>query len=99
MREEAFNKNKPANYARVKLKVWRYVRYDHASGSIDVRYYEAEGENQAALFDFLLWTWGKQQSRLSHGIPKILLWDKGSANTSHGIRNLLDALGVDRRFS
>jgi hypothetical protein len=97
MREEEFNRNKPANYAHVKLKVWRYVRYDHASGSIDVRYYEAEGENQAALFDFLLWTWGKQENRLSHGIPRILLWDKGSANTSHGICNLLDALGVDHR--
>jgi hypothetical protein len=97
MRDEDFNRNKPANIEKVKLKVWRYVRYDHASGSIDVRYYEAAGENQAALFDFLLYTWGKQEHRLSYGAPKILLWDKGSANTSHGVCNLLDALGVDHR--
>lgn len=97
MRDEEFYKNKPDNYNKIKLKVWRYVRYDHASGTVDVRYYEAAGENQASLFEFLLWTWGKQPCRLSHGVPKILLWDKGSANTSHAIQKLLDALGVDHR--
>ena len=97
MRAEEFYKNKLENYTKVVLKVWRYVRYDHASGSLDVRYFEAAGENQNSLFEFLLWTWGKQDSRLSHGIPKILLWDKGSANTSNAIKNLLDALGVDHQ--
>ena len=94
MDEAVFNKNKPGNAAKIKLKVWRYVRYDHASASIDIRYFEAAGENQAVLFDFLMWTWGKQESRLSHGVPKRLLWDKGSANTSAAVCNLLDALGV-----
>lgn len=94
MREEAFNKNKPVALEKVKLKVWRYTRYDHASRSIDVRYYEAAGENQASLFEFLLYTWGKAEGRLSYGVPQMLLWDKGSANTSAGIRRLLDALGV-----
>jgi len=97
MTEAEFNKNKPAAANKVKLKVWRYVRYDHASGSLDVRYFEAAGENQRSLFDFLLYTWGEQQHRLSHGIPQILLWDKGSANTSHAIIRMLDALGVDHR--
>lgn len=94
MTEAEFNKNKPAAMDKVKLKVWRYVRYDHASGSLDVRYFEAAGENQRSLFEFLLWTWGEQPQRLSYGIPKLLLWDKGSANTSAGIKRLLDALGV-----
>lgn len=97
MRDEEFYKNKLENFAKVQLKVWRYVRYDHASGSVDVRYFEAAGENQRSLFDFLLWTWGKQANRVSHGIPRILLWDKGSANTSTAIKNLLDALGVDHQ--
>jgi len=74
--------------------VWRYVRYDHASGSLDVRYFEAAGENQRSLFEFLLWTWGEQPNRVSHGRPTRLLWDKGSANTSGAICRLLDALGV-----
>lgn len=94
MSAELFNKNKPAALEAVKLKVWRYTRYDHASRAIDVRYFEAAGENQASLFEFLMWTWGQQAGRLSHGVPKMLLWDKGSANTSAGIRRLLDALGV-----
>ena len=97
MRAEEFYKNKLENYTKVQLKVWRYVRYDHASGSVDVRYFEAAGENQHSLFEFLLWTWGKQECRVSHGIPKMLLWDKGSANTSTAIKNLLDALGVDHQ--
>ena len=97
MRDEEFYKNKLENFAKVTLKVWRYVRYDHASGSVDMRYFEAAGENQHSLFEFLLWTWGKQEHRVSHGIPKILLWDKGSANTSNAIKNLLDALGVDHQ--
>lgn len=94
MTESKFYKNKLDAYAKVKLKCWRYVRYDHASGVVDVRYYEAEGENQTVLFDFLMWTWGKQEGRLNYGVPKLLLWDKGSANTSHAIQNLLDALDV-----
>ncbi|KAF0205509.1 MAG: integrase rve superfamily [Gallionellaceae bacterium] len=97
MRAEEFYKNKLENFAKVVLKVWRYVRYDHASGSVDVRYFEAAGENQHSLFEFLLWTWCKQANRLSHGVPKMLLWDKGSANTSNAIKSLLDALGVDHQ--
>lgn len=95
MTAEQFNKNKPLAMEKVKLKVWRYVRYDHASGCLDVRYFEAAGENQTSLFEFLMWTWGKQANRLSHGVPKRLLWDKGSANTSASIKRLLDALGVE----
>lgn len=94
MTESKFYKNKLDAFAKVKLKCWRYVRYDHASGVVDVRYYEAEGENQAVLFDFLMWTWGRQDGRLNYGVPKLLLWDKGSANTSHAIQSLLDALDV-----
>jgi transposase InsO family protein len=94
MTEAKFYKNKHENYAKVKLKVWRYVRVDHFSGVIDVRYFETAGENQGVLFDFLMWTWGRQEGRLNFGVPKLLLWDKGSANTSHAIQNLLDGLGV-----
>lgn len=94
-RESEWYKNKPQNVAKVQNKVWRYVRTDHASGDIDLRYYVAAGESQALLFDFLMWTWGRQPQRVSHGIPKILVWDKGSANTAYGIRCLLDALEVE----
>jgi len=95
MTDAEFNKNKPAAMNKIALKVWRYVRYDHASRYIDVKYYQAAGENQYSLFDFLLHTWGEQPHRVAFGVPKKLLWDKGSERTSPAVCNFLDALGVD----
>lgn len=95
MRDDMFYKNKLENTAKIKQKVWRYVRVDHASGVIDAHYIEAAGESQAAMFEFLMHTWGKQAGRLNHGVPQLLLWDKGSANTAGAINRLLEALGVE----
>ncbi len=94
IRDDEFYKNKLENVAKIKLKVWRYVLTDHYSNSTLVRYYQAKGENQANLFDFLLYCWQKLDGRLLHGVPKILLWDKGSANTAAAIKNALRALQV-----
>lgn len=94
MRDREFNKNKLSNYAKVKLKVWRYVKYDKASGALTVRYFESAGENQHSLFEFLMYAWGKQEGRLAHGVPLFLLWDKGSANMGSAIQNLLKHLEV-----
>lgn len=97
MEADKFYKNKLENYAKIKLKVWRYVLYDHTSATIAVRYYEAAGENAATLFDFLMWAWSRRDDREFCGVPKILMWDKGSANTSAPIVSLLDALEVDHQ--
>lgn len=94
MRDRDFYKNKLENYAKVKYKVWRYTLYDRASGVIIPWYVEAAGENQHSLFQFLMFAWGKQDGRLFHGVPQLLYWDKGSANTSSAIKNLLDHLEV-----
>jgi hypothetical protein len=94
MRDRDFYKNKLENFAKVKFKVWRYVMYDKASGLITAWYCESAGENQHNLFDFLMFAWGHVGGRLSHGLCKYLLWDKGSANTSHAVQNMLRALGV-----
>lgn len=94
MRDRDFYKNKLENYAKVKYKVWRYTLYDRASGIIIPWYVEAAGENQHSLFQFLMFAWGKQDGRLFHGVPQLLYWDKGSANTSSAIKNLLDHLEV-----
>ena len=94
LRDDELYKNKLDAVAKIKLKVWRYVAYDHFSSTIFVRYYEAAGENQQILFDFLMWCWQQQEGRLAYGLPRLLLWDKGSANTSRGLQNLCEALGV-----
>lgn len=94
MHDDEFYKNKLDNYAKLKLKVWRYVLYDRASGALQVWYTEAPGESQHSLFEFLMYAWGKSTGSLFHGVPLYLLWDKGSANTSSAIKNLLKHLEV-----
>lgn len=94
MEDKEFYKNKLENYAKIKLKVYRYVDYDKASGAIVPWYVEAAGESQHNLFDFLMFAWGKQPGRLIHGVPRYLVWDKGSANTSAAIKGLLAQLEV-----
>lgn len=95
MDERKFNARKPKDLSRVSnLRVLRYAITDHTSGTVIARYYNAAGEDQRTLFDFLMWAFHKQADRVMHGVPWMLVWDAGSANTSHGIRNLLTALGV-----
>ena len=95
IRDDEAYKNKPEAINKVgSLKVWRYVLTDHYSGALYVHYYQAAGETQTNLYDFLLHAWQQQQEKILHGVPQILLWDKGSANTSKGICNALDALDV-----
>ena len=94
MRDDKFYKNKLENYARVLLKVWRYVLHDHAASEIIPWYVEAKGETSANLFEFLMFAWGKQRERAFHGAPKLLMLDPGSANTAHTTKNFIAALGT-----
>ena len=95
MEDREFYKNKLENFAKVQFKVFRYVLWDGASGAVMPWYTEAAGESQASLFNFLMYVWSKQDGRLFHGVPKVLIWDKGSANTSHAIKSLLASLEVE----
>lgn len=94
IRDDQWYKNKPEGDANILLKVWRYVLYDHASAVIIPWYVEARGESADNMFQFLMHAWGRNSARPFHGAPKMLLWDKGSANTSHPIKNVLRALDV-----
>lgn len=95
MRDREFYKNKLDSLAKVKFKVYRYVLYDKASATVVPWYCEAQGENQHNLFKFLMYAWGARDDRLFHGVPRYLLWDKGSANLSAPIKNLLKQLEVE----
>jgi len=88
-------KNKPHNLEKLKNKrVLRYVMTDHYSGALKVLYFEGSGETQELLIKFLIWAFSKQSDHLMHGVPLILQWDKGSANTSHMAKAFLEHLGV-----
>lgn len=96
IRDDEAYKNKPERIEGLKaLKLWRYVLVDHFSNTVLVRYYQAAGESAANLYDFLLWCWARNERRPMHGVPKLLVWDKGSANTSAAVQTALRVLGVD----
>jgi len=90
-------KNKPFLEDKAHLKVWRYVLTDHYSGTVCVRYYQTPGESKEVLWDFLLYCWGKKNdpNYVFHGVPELLVWDKGSANTSKAVANAMDSLRVN----
>jgi len=96
MRESEFNKNKPENYLKQKTRLYRYVLVDHFSGAFFFYYYDAKGENQINLFDFLQRAWGhKEDERYPfRGVPSILMMDAGSANKSRAVLAMLEHLDV-----
>lgn len=94
IRDDEFYKNKLDRLAKVQFKCWRYVLWDHASSAVIPWYVEAAGESPVNLYRFLMHAWGRQKGRRFHGVPKILMWDKGSANTATPVQNLLRALEV-----
>jgi hypothetical protein len=95
MRDDEIYKNKPAWVEKVgNLKCWRYVLVDHYTNVVLFRYYQAAGETPENLYDFLLWCWQRIEGRPFHGVPKLLVWDKGSANTASAVKRAMKALQV-----
>lgn len=94
MERDQFYKNKPHNLARViNDLVTRYVITDHTSGVILLRYYLG-GETAASITEFFLWAISERVGCPVHGVPSILMLDKGAANTSGLFLNLLRRLDV-----
>lgn len=97
MDEAKFYKNKPANFGKItNERVLRYVCVDHCTGAFFCYYYNVAGENTETMFDFLMRAMGEKDKQHNpfEGVPKILYWDKGSANQSALITNLLQGLGI-----
>ena len=96
MDEREFYKNKPQNYEKIKTRLLRYVLTDHFSGAFFFWYYDASGESQNNLYDFLLRAWSfKVDARYPfRGVPFFILMDRGSANTSKAVVAFLGRLGV-----
>ena len=92
MDEATFYKNKPHNFGKIaRDRVLRYVCVDHCTGAFYCRYYNVSGENAETMFDFLMRAMGSKDKQHNpfEGVPKILYWDKGSANQSSLILALL----------
>lgn len=95
MDEKEFYKNKPQNIAKtLDQRVTRYVICDHYSGAIYVEYVHGTESSENITQVFLNAIQRRSNSDLLHGVPDILIMDKGSANTSALFLNLLDRLGI-----
>jgi hypothetical protein len=95
MDERTFNERKPGALAKINnLRVMRYAVTDHTSGAVYCKYYNAAGEDQFTLFEFLMDAFHARKDQMMHGVPSMLVWDAGSANMAQTIQNLLTSLAV-----
>lgn len=96
MAANEFYKNKPKNLSRIAQdRVWSYEITDHTSGWIYVQYVMG-AESGQNLCEVLMSAMAERGGPdVMHGVPKILMMDPGSANTSAMTRNLCRALGIE----
>lgn len=96
MEKDAFYKNKPQNFKEIeKDRVWRYVITDHASGVIFVQYVLGAESATNLIEAFINATQKRHKHDPFHGLPEMLMMDKGSANTSKSFETLLRAVDVE----
>lgn len=95
MEEKEFYKNKPENMKKAeKDRVIRYVITDHYSGWLYVEYVTGAEDSTNLTNVFLNAIQQRSRQEPMHGVPHILMMDKGSANLSGLFLNLLDRLHV-----
>lgn len=95
MEEKEFYKNKPANVRKIEnQRVIRYVITDHFSGSIYLEYVSGAEDSTNLIHCFLNAIQHRSPQDPMHGVPHILMMDKGSANLSGYFLNLLARLHV-----
>lgn len=95
MEYDRFYKNKPANVKRIESdRVWSYEATDHFSGAIKVNYVLG-AESGINLAESLLSFMVRNAFDPIHGVPYILMLDKGSANTSGPIKNFCRRMQIE----
>lgn len=86
-------KNKPDAIARVQADLCiRWIMIDHRSGAYLTRYF-AGHEDAMGFINFFIEA-SQNRGEPFHGVPKILVMDKGSAGRAKMARNLLKRLDV-----
>ena len=96
MEQKEFYKNKPANIKKIeKERVIRYVITDHYSANIYVEYVMGAESSENLTQVFLNAIQRRDANDPLHGVPHILVMDKGSANLSGLFLNLLERLQVE----
>lgn len=93
--ETEYYKNKPQNLEKIsKERVVRYVVTDHYSGFVYVRY-ELGSEDAMGVVNTLIEAISKRTDEdPMHGVPKILVLDKGAGNMSGIVKSFCEKLGI-----
>lgn len=95
MEEKEFNDNKPKNLEKIaRERVIRYVITDHYSGWLYVEYVGGSEDSNNLINCFLNAIQQRNRQEPMHGVPHILMMDKGSANQSGYFLNLLQRLHI-----
>lgn len=95
MPQDEFYKNKPKNLERIESeRVWRYVYTDHTSGAFYFEYVLGAESNENHCSTFINAMQARGLTDPFHGVPRMVMVDPGSANTSAMFRNLCAALGI-----
>ncbi|MDP8257352.1 MAG: hypothetical protein P9M14_16520, partial [Candidatus Alcyoniella australis] len=92
-----YYKNKPEYFRKVKKVLIRYALVDHCSGAFYWRYFYESGESRELAVEFLLEAWANKDlpNYPFHGVPKLLISDKGSGFENQFCENLFARLGVE----
>ncbi len=94
MEHDKFYKNKPANLSRISAnRVWSYEITDHNSSSIYLEYVMG-AESAANLTHIFINAIQQRVGEPFYGVPRILMMDMGSANTSGLFSNLARRLQI-----
>lgn len=95
MDKDEFYKNKPANLKKIENdRVIRYAITDHTSGSFYAECVSGSEDSANLTNVFLNAIQHRSKQDPMHGVPFILMMDKGSANLSGLFLNLLDRLHI-----
>ena len=95
MNADEFYKNKPANEMKaIKHALWRYVLVDHTSGWIYAEYVTG-GETAENISTIVMNAMSERESEAMHGVPRAIMLDKGSANTSAIFKNLCRSMRIE----
>ncbi|MGE4496838.1 MAG: hypothetical protein AB7E48_03085 [Deferribacterales bacterium] len=106
--ELSFYNNKLVKSAKaIKRELLRFVMVDHCTGAFFFWYYYSPGERAEDGADFFFKAFSKKDSLMKeylntetgmyqmHGVPFMLVSDKGSILRQKAVCNMMDALGVN----
>lgn len=95
MDHDRFYKNKPRNLKAIENdRIWSYEVTDHYSGSI-FAHYVLGAESGANLIESFIAAMQPRGDEPMHGVPLILMFDRGPANLGALFGNLTRRLGIE----